>query len=282
MLNDGPMNQQVGDPNGLGAIEDRPRPRSLHKASPAAPALDPAPIGSMGQTGLAQEDENLAQNHEVHQKGSDNDFRVLSRFELLLPPLSLQENDALEESIKADGCREPLTVWKRTQEEGGNVLLDGHNRYRICTANDVTFRVDYKSFSNEADARKWVFENALGRRSLTPMGLSYSRGRLCLALRSSSQRAPGKIYQVAWEALAKRFGVTEKTVRNDVELAISLDRLAKLLGERAKNEILSGKLKLARKQISALVRVAEDEVSPGLENLATSKLPSNDEDNPPD
>lgn len=52
-------------------------------------------------------------------------------FELsaLIPPLHPKEFEQLRENILRDGCREPLSVWKNN---GKLILLDGHNRLRIC------------------------------------------------------------------------------------------------------------------------------------------------------
>lgn len=61
-------------------------------------------------------------------------------FENLLPPLSEEDYKGLEESIKADGCRDPLVVW-------GDTLVDGHNRYKICTQNNNILSDCKKRFS---------------------------------------------------------------------------------------------------------------------------------------
>ncbi len=49
-----------------------------------------------------------------------------SEFAALIPPLTDDEFNRLEQSILAEGCRDALVLW-------GNILIDGHNRYRICT-----------------------------------------------------------------------------------------------------------------------------------------------------
>ena len=50
----------------------------------------------------------------------DREFRDLIR------PLMKDEYRYLESNIVADGCRDPIIVWK-------GVIVDGHNRYEICT-----------------------------------------------------------------------------------------------------------------------------------------------------
>jgi N6-adenosine-specific RNA methylase IME4 len=82
------------------------------------------------------------------------------RFKKLIPQLSVEEKDRLEQNIISDGCRDPLVVW-------GNVLVDGHNRYEICTRRGVSFKTQPISFPSEEHAELWIRFNQLGRRNLT-------------------------------------------------------------------------------------------------------------------
>jgi hypothetical protein len=43
-------------------------------------------------------------------------------FRSLIPPLRPEEHAGLEASLKAEGCRDALVVWRN----GKDVLLDGH------------------------------------------------------------------------------------------------------------------------------------------------------------
>jgi len=82
----------------------------------------------------------------------------------LIPPLAEDERKQLEQNLIADGCREPLVVWKNGD---GKILIDGHNRLEICERNSIPFEVTYKDFDSEVDARVWMRENQMGRRNLT-------------------------------------------------------------------------------------------------------------------
>ena len=98
-------------------------------------------------------------------------IRVDPEFQSIIPALSDDEGAGLERSLKADGCRDALVVWS---EEG--ILLEGHNRFVLCTANDIPFRAVEISFASRSDALAWVIENQLGRRNLNP----YQRSKLAL------------------------------------------------------------------------------------------------------
>ena len=56
-----------------------------------------------------------------------NGLKVHPDFRRLIPLQSRGEFKALEQSIQAEGCRDPLLVWK-----GRNVVLDGHTRRDLC------------------------------------------------------------------------------------------------------------------------------------------------------
>lgn len=86
-------------------------------------------------------------------------------------PLSKNEYQALESSILADGCRDALVVW-------GGVLVDGHNRYEICTKHKIEFETVEMDFKNVDEVKEWMLLNQLGRRNLS----DYDRTVLALAL----------------------------------------------------------------------------------------------------
>jgi hypothetical protein len=88
-------------------------------------------------------------------------MQIDPEFEALIPPLSDDELKYLETSILDEGCRDALVVW-------GDILVDGHHRYEICTRHDIEFKTIQKEFASREDAKRWIIENNLGRRNLTP------------------------------------------------------------------------------------------------------------------
>jgi len=76
------------------------------------------------------------------------DFRCL-RPKKITPKKSIaaeEELSRLEISLKAEGCREALIVWE-------GVLIDGHNRYEICSKNDIPFEISERFFESRDDAQ---------------------------------------------------------------------------------------------------------------------------------
>jgi N6-adenosine-specific RNA methylase IME4 len=47
-----------------------------------------------------------------------------------------------------------------------NTLVDGHNRYEICTKHDLPFSILEKDFASESHAKIWMIENQDGRRNI--------------------------------------------------------------------------------------------------------------------
>lgn len=85
-------------------------------------------------------------------------------------PLTPAEHEALERSLLTEGCREALILWR-------DVLIDGHNRYAICSQHDIPFRtVQNDSFDSIEDVKLWMIDNQLARRSVT----DFQRGLMAL------------------------------------------------------------------------------------------------------
>jgi N6-adenosine-specific RNA methylase IME4 len=78
----------------------------------------------------------------------------------LIPPLSIDEYRLLEESILNEGCREKIITWD-------DIIVDGHNRYEICTKHGLKFNTEDRDFENIDAVKVWMIDNQKGRRNLT-------------------------------------------------------------------------------------------------------------------
>ena len=86
---------------------------------------------------------------------------INQRFANVAPPLAPREYEMLKADILQNGCIAPLVVWN-------GMLVDGHNRYKICRENSIPFKTVEMQFTCERDAILWIIKNQLGRRNLTP------------------------------------------------------------------------------------------------------------------
>lgn len=141
-------------------------------------------------------------------------------------PLSENEYQALESSIVADGCRDALVVWD-------GILIDGHNRYAICTKHDLAFDTVEMDFKNIDEAKEWMLLNQLGRRNLS----DYDRTVLALML-EDLYAARGKANMVAG---AK--GLFKKT--NPIEPVNTRKTIAEIAGV---SETTVGRVKIIQEK----------------------------------
>lgn len=87
--------------------------------------------------------------------------RIDEEFKALIPPLTQEEYSALEQSILSEGCRDAIVTWN-------DIIVDGHNRYEICTRHNVPFKTVAYDFKDRDEAKAWMIQNQLARRNLWP------------------------------------------------------------------------------------------------------------------
>ncbi|NCC86027.1 MAG: hypothetical protein EOM03_18295, partial [Clostridia bacterium] len=126
-----------------------------------------------------------------HERGEAMDrepFSIHPVLEAHIRKQSEEENRLLEESILAEGCRDPLVVWR---EEG--VLVDGHHRKAICDKHGVPYSVVYRSFPDIEAVKAWMDLNQLGRRNLSKEDRDELIRRLAASGRHTQKEIAAKI-----------------------------------------------------------------------------------------
>ncbi len=133
-------------------------------------------------------------------------------FQKIIPQLTTEEFTQLKENILKEGCRDALIVWN-------DVLIDGHNRYLICTENDIPFTTKEIEFESREEAKEWIIKNQFGRRNLLP----YQRSELALRIKQIVQiRAKENIGGFKGNQYASgssQKSDTNQKIRTDDELA---------------------------------------------------------------
>lgn len=195
---------------------------------------------------------------------------VIDQLRDLIPPLTEEELAQLEQNILSHGVKDPLTLWETTeaiagisdQETWAYVLIDGHNRYRICTHYKLDYRINIVHFDSLTEVKEYMIDYQLGRRNLSSEQASYLRGTRYLQQRSargSNLRAGGPQVNVA-ELLAAEYGVSSRTIKRDGEFAAGLETL----DPESKRNVLAGKQKMTKSVVQA--RVVENESADHLES----------------
>ena len=111
---------------------------------------------------------------------------ILDELRNFIPSLSSDEYAQLESNILQHGCQSPIQVWQNSkknlefpfekEDDLAYVLVDGHNRYKICTQHNLPFEVYVLSFDSQKDAKDYMINLQLGRRNLSQNQISYFRG----------------------------------------------------------------------------------------------------------
>ncbi len=97
-------------------------------------------------------------------------LKIDNGFKDLIRPLFKAEYLQLEANLLADGCRHPIITWHDT-------IIDGHNRYEICTKHHIPFETEEIDFTCREEAVAWICANQLGRRNLTDESRKYLIGK---------------------------------------------------------------------------------------------------------
>jgi transcriptional regulator with XRE-family HTH domain len=112
----------------------------------------------------------LTQQPRCNKQGPELNITINDELRTYVDPLTPAEHEALERSLLTEGCREALILWR-------DVLIDGHNRYAICSQHGIPFRtVQNDNFDSIEDVKLWMIDNQLARRSVT----DFQRGLMAL------------------------------------------------------------------------------------------------------
>ena len=98
---------------------------------------------------------------------------VLPEMAELLPPLTGEQLAALETDILKNGCYSPVIV------NEDMVVIDGHNRQRLCEQHGLPYQMAVFSFESMLEAKQWALDTQKGRRNLDKWEL----GKIALKLK---------------------------------------------------------------------------------------------------
>lgn len=162
------------------------------------------------------------------------------KFSNLIPALTSDEYKNLESSIINDGCRDAIILWNST-------IVDGHNRFEICTKHNIEFKTINKDFQNEEQARNWIILNQLGRRNLN----NYQRSLLALEFENTYKEEAIERMRKGKKSDLTQESAGGETRDKIAEIAnVSHDTIAKVkkikekASDETKNQLLCGELSI--------------------------------------
>ena len=165
-------------------------------------------------------------------------LQIAQEFKELIPPLSKEEFNLLEENILKFGCIDPICTWN-------NTIIDGHNRYSICTKHNLKFNIQAFNFELREEAKDWICANQLGRRNISDETRKYLIGKRyemekILLNNSGGKNQYSKIYKENEEIkeerdrihrpvtaikLGKEYNVSTRTVLTYANYSKAIDKL---------------------------------------------------------
>ncbi|MDR2590969.1 MAG: hypothetical protein LBC71_08315 [Oscillospiraceae bacterium] len=163
----------------------------------------------------------------------------------------------------------PLILWN-------DILIDGYNRYSICTEYDLPFNTIDIELETRDDALEWMITHQLARRNLTSMQNSIYRGMLYNLEKKSHGGDYWTDRQISMghnepsrsstaDKLSDRFNISPRTIKRDAEMAEVVSAIGRVSLD-AKQEILLEKTKISRKLLRRLSGASEEEIT----NIAQS------------
>jgi hypothetical protein len=169
-------------------------------------------------------------------------LEIKEEFKKLIPPLTSEEFNQLEQNCLAEGIREAILTWN-------GFIIDGHNRYEIATKWNLDFQTKSKHFKDEEEVKEWMILNQFGRRNLS----NYQRSILALQLEEVFKEK-AKENQIRKPESVKQISAEQKPIETRKELAkvanVSHDTIAKVkvIEEKAedtvKEKLLNGEISI--------------------------------------
>ena len=190
-----------------------------------------------------------------------------AEFRDLLPRLDKETYALLEENIIQNGCRDSIVIW-------GDIIVDGNNRFAICSEHDIPFNTISKEFVSREDALIWIISTQVSRRNLTPIQLSFFRGthyradRKVVGNRSGNNQFSEECGQndhipnalSTSSRLGQQYRVSPKTIRRDARVAETIAAIGEI-SQEAKRMILSGDVSVDKKFLERLSSASKEDIA---------------------
>jgi hypothetical protein len=207
------------------------------------------------------------------------EFKIDEELRSLIPPLSEEEYKQLEQNILQWGCLDPLKVWP-VQDCDDVILLDGHNRFAICSEHNVNYATEDILLIDRAAAIDWMIDQQLGRRNLSaeqvgylrgkqyqqekqeianPDGVGGKSGKIVMGQNVPQQYDPNfQPHESTAAKLAKEHGVSDRTIKRDADYANAVDAIVAATAPEVKQQLLGTDSKFTKSATLKLAKLAQE------------------------
>lgn len=189
-------------------------------------------------------------------------------FKNWIMPLREDEFAGLRENIRQYGCTQPLDVWR-------GIIVDGHNRYKICKELSIPFDIHEMDFLTREEAKDYMIRNQLARRNVTSEQRDYLMGKMYHEQKSDksinlNRDAVPKHQSDASrksEQIGEQFKVGSATVERAEKFAIAVDSIATNCGRDFRDKILSGDVQVTKSDVLRLANLPRNEQQAAVSNI---------------
>lgn len=207
-------------------------------------------------------------------------LRIDEEFKTVLPPLSDEEFQQLEENILREGIINPIITWD-------GIIVDGHNRYAVAQKHpEVTFVTKEMKFSNRYEVIDWIITHQRGQRNLTDAqwtdlvgllkevrslshggnrGNQYTKSGNSQILRVGKQESRRHSSPTS-EQIGKEFGIAARTVDDAYAFHKGIEAIKAEDPETA-NDILTGKLSVTKKEVIDIRKAEPEELKKKINDI---------------
>lgn len=213
-------------------------------------------------------------------------LKIDPTFKNLISPLQRKEYLQLEENLIADGCREPIAVWK-------GVIVDGHNRYEICTKHQIPFAIEEMDFICREEAISWICANQLGRRNISEetrkflIGKQYDADKIVSKIKNPKGQNQFSGYKsdksvkgtdkkdskhLTAAKIARDNNISHSTVEKYAIYSRALDSIAEKDPEIV-SKILAGEYKISHENVVGLSKLNSSEIKKFGKNIQRIQNP---------
>lgn len=215
-------------------------------------------------------------------------LKIDPEFRGLIRPLTTAEREQLEANLMADGCLDAIITWK-------GIIVDGHNRYEICTEHGIPFNVIEKEFDCRESVIAWICSHQLGRRNLSEatrkylIGVQYDAEKISRSLRNKmglnqyGRLDPESVAEIekseykrhlTAERIARENNISPATVQKYSLYSKALEKLKKKVPEIFP-KILSGEYKISHENVVELAELSPQEIKIVMSNIEAKEEASN-------
>ena len=198
-------------------------------------------------------------------------LKIDEEFMHLIHPLKKSELLQLESNLISEGCKDPIVTWN-------GFIVDGHNRYEICTKHNIPFNVVELDLDCREAVIAWICATQLGRHNISDeirkflIGMQYESEKVVAQkrnIRGSNPYSPidtptmENIHynggQITAQRIADENHISQGTVQKYAKYTRALEEIGKK-EPKLVPKILSGHYKISHENVVELSRLSAEEI----------------------